>query len=898
MTFCPRCIKDITQPATLGRIGPYVLESLLGQGGMGSVYLAFHDSTSRAVALKVPRVDGKDRHALLRRFLQEARALSALDHPGILPIYEVGEEGGEPWFAMKLAEGGTLADLLARGEGRLPERQATGLLADIAAAVQYAHDRGVLHRDLKPQNILLDERGQPMLGDFGLARWEGHGASLSLTMVALGTPDYAAPEMAQGRAPSAAADIFSLGAILYHLLAGLPPFKADTLAATLTLSAEGRMEPLTSLGVSADLWQICRKCLEVEPADRYGTAGNLEADLRAWLEGAPVSVRQLSPTEKLRRIVRRNPLITALSLTTALAVVAAMALVIVADRRALRSERERAQLSDRLSEEQMHAANLAQVELRLASGRAGQRVMALETLRSEWKHKPQAALRSMAVRALSLGDLVSQAGPLTQARKFVVPEPLRELAAPAGGRRAVMTKDDGDGEHIEIHLADGTVETTLKLDGRIQTMAWNDRGDELALSCSAMRAYLWRAGSKEVVSRLRPRDSVTTAFAWHPKERYVAGVAADGVLWIWDLDRGAEIVSEPMGVTAKPAPQWSEDGRHLRYQDASGQRREVSVLFPTGVHFLRVAQPSIRRENFPTVTVEAKRGQVMWVTDKGVNFWNLKTGHHRQIVAKCGPEWMGAQFLAQGIQTCGWNSGLRGLTYEQIAAGQSLPEQPGRAPFVGGVLLNAAGEQTDWVVLLQGPAHRFILARAGSPNVQKFVPHPSPFSVSLNSDGSRLLSSSYQHPGVKVWDVTGKPRVTSELPLVNSASTLSESPDGSRVLAVGNERITIWEVSSGKLLATLLTDEIFNMGSWSPDGKLIAVQSLRGTQLFSAAAGHLVSRLPHPSPAAGDQHVSMAADAHQPWISEQLDDGSIIVWELDQLEPELQRLGMGFAETD
>ncbi|WP_051946004.1 serine/threonine-protein kinase [Verrucomicrobium sp. BvORR106] len=201
MTFCPRCIREFSGSDRLGKIGPYSLETLLGQGGMGYVYLACHDSTGRTVALKTPRLEGRDRELFYRRFLQEAKALSALDHPGILPIYEVGEENGEPWFAMKLAESGTLADLMASGKGRLDQREAASMLADIANAVQYAHDRGVLHRDLKPHNILLDERGQAMVGDFGLARWEGQESTLSVTLLALGTPEYAAPELAQGRAP-------------------------------------------------------------------------------------------------------------------------------------------------------------------------------------------------------------------------------------------------------------------------------------------------------------------------------------------------------------------------------------------------------------------------------------------------------------------------------------------------------------------------------------------------------------------------------------------------------------------------------------------------------------------------------------------------------------------------
>lgn len=312
---------------------------------------------------------------------------------------------------MKLAESGTLADLMASGKGRLDQREASSMLADIANAVQYAHDRGVLHRDLKPHNILLDERGQAMVGDFGLARWEGQESTMSVTLLALGTPEYAAPELALGRAPSAAADIYSLGAVFYHTLAGHPPYRGANPAGTLTLAVEGRVEPLTQHGIAEDLWQVCRKCLEPDPTDRYNTASELELDLRSWLAGAAVSVRRLSPTEKLRRVVRRNPMVTALSLTTALALVLALAAVVVADRRVLGYERERGQMAGRLAEERLHTARLAQVELLLSSRRAGQRTRALEIVRESWHRKPEPGLRELAVRALALGDFVQREGP-------------------------------------------------------------------------------------------------------------------------------------------------------------------------------------------------------------------------------------------------------------------------------------------------------------------------------------------------------------------------------------------------------------------------------------------------------------------------------------------------------
>lgn len=892
MTFCPRCIREFSGSDRLGKIGPYSLETLLGQGGMGYVYLACHDSTGRTVALKTPRLEGRDRELFYRRFLQEAKALSALDHPGILPIYEVGEENGEPWFAMKLAESGTLADLMASGKGRLDQREAASMLADIANAVQYAHDRGVLHRDLKPHNILLDERGQAMVGDFGLARWEGQESTLSVTLLALGTPEYAAPELAQGRAPSAAADIYSLGAVFYHALAGHPPYRGANPAGTLTLAVEGRVESLTQHGIAEDLWQVCRKCLEPDPADRYNTARELEADLRSWLAGAPVSVRRLSPTEKLRRVVRRNPMVTALSLTTALALVLALAAVVVADRRVLNYERERGQMAGRLAEERLYTARLAQVELLLSSQRPGQRTKALEIVKEAWQRKPEPGLRELAVRALTLGDFVQQEGPTVLPRRFSLPPGPNEVVSLNGQRRARLRPSDDDGDLVQIVNPAGNEETLLKLDGKLLAMTWNTEGDQLVLACTAMRTYRWRAGSTEMENRLRPRDSATIGFVWHPGGRHIACVAADGVLWIWDLDRADEVIAESLGAVVDPLPEWKSAGRELAWQDANGTRRQMNVVLPTGVRVLRRQSDGLRRENFSTIAVDARREQVLWSTGNGVQLWEPAVGRQRQVAPKSGREWMGARFTAEGIQTCGWNSGLRGLTDAELASGGALPDRPGVSPYVGAVLM--AGSENGWLALLQGPLQRFAVVKPGTKGARP-LPQPLPYSVTLNHDGTRAATSSFQNPGVVIWDLSGpgmSARKLRELTEVEPAASLTFSPDGSRLLTVSNHRGAVWHVTSGELIANLGAGESFNQGAWLPDGRIVVVQNGRGAQLYSAADGNLLARLPHPAPLAGDEHVAMAVDSRKNWIAEQLEDSSVILWDWDELQRELTQLGM------
>ena len=253
----------------------------------------------------------------LGRFRAEAPAAAALAHPNIVPVYQVGEQDGQPYFCMKYVEGRTLADVVA--EGPLPPRVAAAFVADIARAVQHAHEKGVLHRDLKPANILLEPdatepdglaSANPQITDFGLAKRLEGGASLTGTGAIVGTPSYMAPEQADGsgRPPGPAADIYSLGAILYELLTGRPPFLAASAVETLLLvrSEEPVRPRLLNPGIDLDLEFICRKCLEKRPEHRYASAGNLADDLNAFLHGDLVSARSSSLVSFVTRLFRET----------------------------------------------------------------------------------------------------------------------------------------------------------------------------------------------------------------------------------------------------------------------------------------------------------------------------------------------------------------------------------------------------------------------------------------------------------------------------------------------------------------------------------------------------------------------------------------------------------------
>lgn len=288
--------------------GQYELQSELGRGGMGIVYRARQLSLNREVAVKMILRGHLATPADHERFRAEAEAAAKLNHSSIVPVYEVGEADGQPYFSMKLVEGRTLAQELA--DGPLPPREAARVLAMVARAIHFAHQRGVLHRDLKPSNILLDAEGNPHVTDFGLAKLISESATLTRSGAALGTPSYMAPEQAAGSrgATGPAADIYSLGAILYHMLTGRPPYQAASPVDTVLMLLEQDVVPprVVNPDANSDLELIALRCLQ-KPTDlRYPTAAALADDLDSYLNDEPISARSGHFRQVVARMFRET----------------------------------------------------------------------------------------------------------------------------------------------------------------------------------------------------------------------------------------------------------------------------------------------------------------------------------------------------------------------------------------------------------------------------------------------------------------------------------------------------------------------------------------------------------------------------------------------------------------
>jgi WD40 repeat protein/predicted Ser/Thr protein kinase len=412
--------------ASLLSIPGHEVSEEIARGGMGVVYRARQFDPNRTVALKMLLPHQTTLAEMRERFRLETRAIAALDHPAILPVYQVGEHERFPFFTMKYVSGGSLATCRDRYRGRF--REIAELMITLADAIHFAHEHGVLHRDLKPGNILFDEAGRPYVSDFGMAKFIGADSGLTQSIDFLGTPHYVSPEVAarSARFATTASDLYSLGAIMYVLLAGRPPFEAEGVPALLKKIAEDSpplitLEPSPMSGdertdakrkrrpkntVPRELQVICLTCLAKDPSQRYGSAHELGMDLRRWLEGRPILAQPVSLSERLVKWAGRNVATATLTVLLLVALVGGAVTLAWSNRQL--------QHALRGSQATLHDSLIVQARLERKSGRIGQRsqalalmdrAVALSPISLDTKGQSRAALRTQLAAALALPDL-------------------------------------------------------------------------------------------------------------------------------------------------------------------------------------------------------------------------------------------------------------------------------------------------------------------------------------------------------------------------------------------------------------------------------------------------------------------------------------------------------------
>jgi WD40 repeat protein len=544
----------------------------LGEGGYGRVWLAEQDSpVKRQVAVKTISGLAALSTESRERFRVEAEAMAALDHPAILPVYHFGEddEGGErvPFLTMKLAAGGTLAE--RRGDLRSKWREIATLMATVSDAVQFAHERGVLHRDLKPGNILFDDADRPYVSDFGMAKLAGSDAGLTRTAATYGTPYYLAPEIVRGdmRAATTASDLWALGAMLYEVLAGRPPFEAESVPVVLRKIVDEAAPPLPP-EVPRDLTVIAARALHKEPARRYGSVREFADDLRRWLDGRPILAREATWREKTASWTRRNPRLALLSAAAATSLVVAL----VAMTSALRSSRrevENVSTANAAAREELRNALLHQAHSGRIGREAGWRDAGLAAIRRAAEIRPGLDLRHEAVGHLSGFDLRTgnraDGGELHG--KYDLDGVLRLYENADGEPVAVFpavrridllhVSLDPSGRWIVGHADSGDVHL-YAMEGQRHLRSWpgaqfhgfDAAGDALAISLPGEAPQLIRAADQAVISAL-PDDLV----AWSKSRRLVARLSPN-----LNESALAYAASDAIGVR-----QWGEGSRAARF---------------------------------------------------------------------------------------------------------------------------------------------------------------------------------------------------------------------------------------------------------------------------------------------------------------------------------------------
>jgi WD40 repeat protein/predicted Ser/Thr protein kinase len=777
----------------------------LGRGGMGVVYQAWQTRLNRLVALKVLRAGVNADAPERERFRTEAEVAARLQHPHIIQIHEVGEHAGQPFVALEYVDGGNLAQKMAGAP--VSARQAAALLEVLARAVQYAHQRGVVHRDLTPNNVLLTAEGQPKIADFGLAKLVIGGAGQTQSGAVLGTPSYMAPEQASGKSKNVgpATDVYALGALLYEALTGRPPFKADTPLDTLLLVASEEPVPPRRLQPRTphDLETICLKCLAKEPRKRYASAEQLAEDLRRFQVGEPILARPVGAWERGVKWVRRRPALAALLGVSGVAVLALIA-----------------------------------------------------ALGALWQN---AEARATAIAQLGTAEkLLAQ----RQGQLMRLDEDVKEQQRLLAEKRVEITRLEQEGaqERANVQAAQGVTRRAVYIRDMQFAQAALDK-DQPARLLRVLESHLARAGQEDVrgfewhyLWRLCHRDHFTlhghTGNVLHvrfaPDGKSLCSVADTGQLKLWDRASGQELAAPQVAAALIHAADFSPDGKFLATGGADGtvtlwDRATGRATASFAAHAAPINTLVFTPDGTALATGSA---------DTTAKLWDVATGRERMVFRGHQGTVTNVAFTPDSRLMATTSADATGKLWV-TATGEE------RYPFHGtaGAWVQRVAFSPDGRTLATAECHPFLKLRIGAVRLwdpatarevaRLDVPGGGAFGVTFTPDG-RGLAVGANSGTVRLWDLASRRVRDTLLGHRDRVHAVTFSPDGLTLASTGNDStVKLWETTARPAPFTLQAHSGFSAVTLTPDGKALFTTGNDGmVKAWDPATGTLRSTFP------------------------------------------------------
>jgi WD40 repeat protein len=880
----------------------YELGARLGEGGMGLVRPARDRGLGRQVALKFPKARTPE---LERRFEAEARITARLQHPSIVNVHEAGRwPTGEPYYAMKLVTGRPLDEVIAETRTLADRLALLPRALAVADALAYAHAQRVIHRDLKPQNVMVGEYGETVVLDWGLAKdlaaaedvlgdapaARSDGAAGTVAGAILGTPHYMPPEQAEGKPVDARADVYAIGAMLYHLLAGEPPYTGRNARAVALQVVQGPPRRLAERvkDAPADLAAILDKAMARDPAARYPTAKELADDLRRFQTGQLVGVHRYSLRELVARWVRRHRAAVAVGAAAAALLVGTVAVSfqqILAALAVAEDEKDRANEEADRADEQHDKAERAYVELLTDNGR-------IELLAA---HRDRSAAFLVEAYRRSSGGAPTAALRFLLAQALRAPAPAAVLRGHTGSVSIAVFSPDG--KRIASGSLDGTVKiwdaasgaltaswTAPAAAGGVGHLAWSPTGKSVAASGAAV-VQLWDAESGRVTARLLTKTSSVTSIEFNADGSRIVTAGSEGPVQVWDRDSGVPTLELGAGALGAWSAAFSSDGRWVAAGGSDGTARvwEAKSGKPGPVLRGHAAGALVYVVFSPDGTVVATTA-----SDAEPCLWNAETGALLgRLVGHARPAWSLAfspdgTRIATGaadgavklwaVKSRGLVTTLGGASGAHAGAIQSVAFSPdGRRVLTAGLdrfarvwdaatgaLLMSfhADTRARWSpdgkrVVTSGGSETVRVWDVASSAVASFEGHGGAVHwAAFGARGERIATASGDG-FLQVWDVAAKKALVSvDAGLSATRSTVSFDADGKRLLAPASDgTAVIWDASSGKRVGSLdVRGDSTAIAVFSPDASRVLTTAGRTATAWDAATGRALLRLNHGDP--------------------------------------------------